>query len=181
MDISIEKLLDLPVVRVLGTEIAERELRIHVEFSQHFTFCHRCGRKATEYLREGQTLRLRHLPSFGREVFLYLHTKRYTCLHCDDRPSTTQHGAWYDDEAHGTRALAEFLLLEMINSTPQDVARKHAVSYDVLRGLIERYIKAKVDWHVVTFGRGVHSFCDPTAKTPRRRSTTRSSAARLTC
>ena len=26
--------------------------------------------------------------------------------------------------------------------------------------------KAKVDWHVVTFGRGVHSFCDPTANNP---------------
>jgi dienelactone hydrolase len=26
--------------------------------------------------------------------------------------------------------------------------------------------KAKVDWHIVTFGRGVHSFCDPTANNP---------------
>ena len=25
---------------------------------------------------------------------------------------------------------------------------------------------AKVDWHIVTFGRGVHSFCDPTANHP---------------
>jgi dienelactone hydrolase len=25
---------------------------------------------------------------------------------------------------------------------------------------------AKVDWHIVTFGRGVHSFCDPTASGP---------------
>jgi dienelactone hydrolase len=26
--------------------------------------------------------------------------------------------------------------------------------------------KAKVDWHIVTFGRGLHSFCDPTANNP---------------
>lgn len=146
MDISIERLLDLPVVRVLNAEITEREFRIHVEFSQSFATCHRCGRRATEFLRDGETLRLQHLPSFGREVFLYLHTKRYTCLYCDDRPSTTQRGDWYDTDAHCTKAFAEFLLLAMINSTPQDVARKHGVSYDLLRGLLERYVNAEVDW-----------------------------------
>jgi transposase len=146
MDISIERLLDLPVVQVLNAEITESEFRIHVEFSQHFAICHRCGQKATEFLREGQTLRLQHLPSFGRDVFLHLHTKRYSCLHCDDRPSTTQHGDWYDTDAHCTKAFAEFLLMEMINSTAQDVARKHGVTYDTLRGLLDRYINAKVDW-----------------------------------
>jgi dienelactone hydrolase len=30
----------------------------------------------------------------------------------------------------------------------------------------EELTKAKVDWHVVTFGRGVHSFCDPTVNNP---------------
>jgi dienelactone hydrolase len=30
----------------------------------------------------------------------------------------------------------------------------------------EELTKAKVDWHIVTFGRGVHSFCDPTAHDP---------------
>jgi transposase len=146
MDISLERLLDLPVVSVLNAEITERELRIHVEFSQHFAICHRCGQKATEFLREGETLRLQHLPSFGHEVFLYLHTKRYTCLHCEGHPSTTQHGDWYDADAHCTKAFAEFLLLEMVNSTPQDVARKHGVSYDLLRGLLDRYVNAQVDW-----------------------------------
>jgi dienelactone hydrolase len=32
--------------------------------------------------------------------------------------------------------------------------------------LEEELTKAKVDWHIVTFGRGVHSFCDPTASNP---------------
>lgn len=29
--------------------------------------------------------------------------------------------------------------------------------------LEDELIAAKVDWHIVTFGRGLHSFCDPTA------------------
>jgi dienelactone hydrolase len=32
--------------------------------------------------------------------------------------------------------------------------------------LEDELTKAKVDWHIVTFGRGVHSFCDPTANHP---------------
>ena len=34
----------------------------------------------------------------------------------------------------------------------------------MMDALEEEMTKAKVDWHIVTFGRGVHSFCDPTAK-----------------
>jgi dienelactone hydrolase len=37
---------------------------------------------------------------------------------------------------------------------------------DKMDALEEELTKAKVDWHIVTFGRGVHSFCDPTADNP---------------
>jgi dienelactone hydrolase len=36
----------------------------------------------------------------------------------------------------------------------------------MMDALEEELTKAKVDWHVVMFGRGVHSFCDPTANNP---------------
>src|SRR4051812_34546418 len=36
----------------------------------------------------------------------------------------------------------------------------------MMDALEEELTKAKVDWHVVTFGRGVHSFCDPTVNNP---------------
>jgi transposase len=150
MDVSIERLLDMPVVRVLSAEMNEREISIQVEFSPHHSICHKCGQKATEYVRAGETLRLRHLPIFNRPVYLYLHTKRYRCLNCEDHPTTTQHGDWYDADAHCTKAFAESLLLEMINSTPQDVARKHGISYDILRGLLDRYVNAQVDWKKLT-------------------------------
>jgi dienelactone hydrolase len=37
---------------------------------------------------------------------------------------------------------------------------------DKMDALEDELTKAKVDWHIVTFGRGVHSFCDPTAINP---------------
>jgi dienelactone hydrolase len=36
----------------------------------------------------------------------------------------------------------------------------------MMDALEEELTNAKVDWHIVTFGRGVHSFCDPTANHP---------------
>jgi dienelactone hydrolase len=36
----------------------------------------------------------------------------------------------------------------------------------MMDALEEELTKAKVDWHIVTFGRGVHSFCDLTANNP---------------
>jgi len=36
----------------------------------------------------------------------------------------------------------------------------------MMDALEDELTKAKVDWHVVMFGRGVHSFCDPTANHP---------------
>ena len=36
----------------------------------------------------------------------------------------------------------------------------------MMDALEDELTKAKVDWHIVTFGRGVHSFCDPTANHP---------------
>ena len=36
----------------------------------------------------------------------------------------------------------------------------------MMDALEEELTKAKVDWHIVTFGRGVHSFCDPTVNNP---------------
>jgi transposase len=144
--LSLEALLNIPGVRVMNSEVNEREISIQLEFASNYSICHKCGQPATEFHAQGETLRLRHLPIFNRPVYLYLHTKRYRCLACDDHPTTTQRGDWYDTGAHCTKAFADFLLLELVNSTTSDVERKHAVSYDVVRGLLERYVQASVDW-----------------------------------
>jgi len=146
MSLSIENLLDIPGVQVLKSEITEQEISIHLKIESNFTRCHQCGQKATEFHCDGETIRLRHLPIFERPVYLYLHTKRYRCLNCDDRPTTTQHGDWYDLAAHCTTAYARYLLRELVGGTLQDVARKHQVTYGVLRGRLLRHVSGEVDW-----------------------------------
>lgn len=142
----IEQLLNLPGVRVLSAEISEREMRIEIETTEDHAICHRCSRPATEFYCLGEALRLRHFPVFNRQVYLLLRPKRYRCLHCEDRPTSTRRDDWYDARGGVTRAYAQFLLLEMIGSTLSDVARKHQVSYELLRGLLERYVEEQIDW-----------------------------------
>jgi transposase len=150
MSISIEQLLNIPGVEVLKTEISQREISIHLKIESNYTRCHQCGEKATEYYCDGEMLRLRHLPIFERPVYLYLQTKRYRCLNCDDRPTSTQHGDWYDLTAHCTKAYAKYLLRELVGSTLSDVARKHEVNDGILRGLLLREVSAEVDWRELT-------------------------------
>jgi transposase len=60
--------------------------------------------------------------------------------------TTTERPDWHDTKSGCTKACAEFLLLELANSTLQDVSQKHGVTYDVVRGVLKRYVKGEVDW-----------------------------------
>ncbi len=146
MTIPIEQLLNLPNIRVLKVEISEREIRCDLESTLGYAICYRCGRKATKFFEHGETLMLRHLPICERKVMLYLHTRRYRCLNCEDRPTTTERGDWYDAQANCTKAFADFLLRQLVNSTLQDVADKHQVTYGCVRGLLTRQVSGEVDW-----------------------------------
>ena len=79
-------------------------------------------------------------------MILLLRPKRYRCPYCDGGVTTTERHDWYDAKAGCTKVYAEFLLLELVNSTIQDVSKKHGVTYDVVRGALNHYVKGEVDW-----------------------------------
>ena len=146
MQIQIEQLLNLPDIQVLNVEITEREIKCDIESTRGYSICHRCGQKATKFFEHGETLTLRHLPICEKDVSLYLRTKRYRCLDCDGRPTTTERCEWYDADAKCTKAFAEFLLRGLVNSTISDVSIKYHVPYDRVRGVLSRYVRGEVDW-----------------------------------
>jgi len=147
MQIPIEQLLNLPDIEVLNVEITEHEIKCDIESTRGYSICHRCGQKATKFFEHGETLTLRHLPICEKDVYLYLKTKRYRCPDCDGRPTTTERGEWYDADAKCTKAFAEFLLRELVNSTISDVSIKNRVPYDRVRGVLSRYVRGEVDWN----------------------------------
>ncbi len=139
--------LDIPDVRVLQTELTkESELIITVESTLVSTTCRRCGRTIREPHGVDEPRLLRHLPSFGRTVYLRIRPKRLRCPWCEDHPTTTQRLDWYDPKALHTKAYERHLILQLIGSTLTDVEAKEDVTYDALLGILDRWIASSVDW-----------------------------------
>src|SRR5918997_798755 len=130
MIIPTEQLLNIPGIRVLSVRVEAHSITCEIESTQGYSLCHRCGQKATEFHGYDQALELRHLPLCGRPVILRLRPKRYRCRYCEGAVTTTERADWYDAKAGCTKAYADFLLLELVNGTLQDVATKQGVTYD---------------------------------------------------
>jgi transposase len=144
--LSTEQLLNISGIRVLSVKYDENRIECQIESTQGYSLCHKCGQKATEFHEHEKELELHHLPLCGQQVILRLRPKRYRCRYCEGVVTTTERADWYDAKAGCTKAYAEFLLLELVNGTLQDVATKHSVTYDVVRGVLKRYVKGAIDW-----------------------------------
>jgi len=139
--------LDIPDVRVLQTELTkDGELILTVESTLTSTTCRRCGRITTHRHGLDEPRLLRHLPSFGRVVYLRIRPKRFCCPFCDDHPTTTQQLDWYDPNALHTKAFERHLIVQLVNSTITDVEAKEDVTYAGLLGILDRWIAKRIDW-----------------------------------
>ena len=85
------------------------------------------------------------MPVLGHRVYIRLRPNRYACLHCGDK-TTTQTLDWYEIKSPHTQAYDHHLMLQLVNSTVEDVSRKEDVGYDAVEGAIERCIQTTVNW-----------------------------------
>jgi len=139
--------LDIPDVRVLSTEINKvGELIITVESSKEGTICRQCGREIRKRHGYAEWTIIRHLPVFGRPSYLRYRPRRYQCLECEGHPTTTQRLDWRESNSPHSIVYDDHLLLQLVNSTVEDVSLKEGVGYDCVLGVLERRISAKVDW-----------------------------------
>src|SRR4026208_855214 len=139
--------LDIPDVRVLQTELTKAgELILTVESTLSSTISRRCGRTISERHGVDDPRLLRHLPSFGRVVYLRIRPKRFRCSYCDDHPTTTQTLDWYDSKALHTKAYERHLMVQLVNSTFTDVEAKEDVTSDALLGILDRWVASSVEW-----------------------------------
>jgi transposase len=56
---------------------------------------------------------------------------------------------WYEEKSPHTKAYDRYLMLQLVNSTVEDVSRKEDVGYDAVEGAIERCIQVRVDWNQI--------------------------------
>ena len=139
--------LDIPDVRVLQTEINKvGELIITIESTKEGTNCHRCGGEIRKRHGFDEWTIIRHLPVFGRPSYLRYRPRRYQCLACEGHPTTTERLEWRESNSPHSMVYDEHLLLQLVNSTVEDVSIKEGVAYDRVLGVLERRISASVDW-----------------------------------
>jgi transposase len=139
--------LDIEDVKVLKVEVGVNgNLHITLESTLNYGICRKCGHKLTKVHGYDNWVKVQHLPSFGRAVFLHYRPKRYECPECDGKPTTTQQLAWHEPNSPHTTAYDKYLLLALVNSTVQDVAIKEHLPYETVWGVVERQLAYAVDW-----------------------------------
>ena len=139
--------LDIPEVRVLKSEINKAgELTITVESTKETTVCRRCGRVIQKFHGYDDWVKLRYLPVFGRPTYLRYRPKRYRCEYCNGQPTTSQRLDWHEPNSPNTFAYEQHILLQLVNATVEDVSCKECLAYDRILGILDRYIRAEVDW-----------------------------------
>jgi transposase len=119
-------------------------LMITVESAKPEARCHRCGKVVTKFHGHDTWVTIRYLPVFGRSSYLRYRPKRYYCADCD--ATTTQKVAWHEANSPHAMTYDDHILLQLVNSTIQDVSIKEGVSYDSVLGALERRISSQVDW-----------------------------------
>ncbi len=142
--------LDIPDVQVKAVKLNEKgEYIITVESEIDWTNCRQCGREISKFHSRDRAISLRHLPILGHKVYIKLRPKRYECPYCsskEHRKISTQQLSWYRARSPHTKAYEEQVLLELVNSTIQDVALKEGLGYEAVVGIINRHIASRVDW-----------------------------------
>jgi transposase len=142
--------LDIPEVEVIRVEVNERgDYIVTVESTRNHAVCQACGRRITKPNGYGREIELRHLPILGHRLYIRLRPKRYECPDCNGKTST-QELDWYDPRSPHTKAYDHHLMLQLVNSTVEDVSRKEDVGYDAVEGAIDRCIQANVNWDEFT-------------------------------
>ena len=141
--------LDIPDVEILGVAVNEHgDYIVTVESTQNSAICQNCGTRITKSNGCGREIELRHLPILGHRVYIRLRPKRYECPSCKGK-TTTQKLDWYEEKSPHTKAYDRYLMLQLVNSTVEDVSRKEDVGYDAVEGAIERCIQVRVDWNQI--------------------------------
>jgi len=139
--------LDIPDVRVLQTSLNERgEIIITIESTKTGAQCRKCGKWITKLHGRDEWVTLRHLPAFGRPTYLRYRPSRYQCLDCDGYPTTTQGLEWHDANSPHSFSYDNHILLQLVNSTVEDVSIKEGLTYESMAGTLARRIEASVDW-----------------------------------
>ena len=138
-------LLKLPHTKVTHYKIIDNSIYVDVESTFDEVKCRNCG-KPTQSKGYAEVREIRHLPMNGYECYLRIKAKRGICHDCKDTPTTNQRLEWYDYRSRYTKAYLDYLMLHLVNSTLEDVAKKENISSDTIGRVLDTQVSKSVDW-----------------------------------
>jgi len=112
------------------------------------TTCHNCGKRATKIHSKNPPRTIQHTSILDRKVYLQIKPVRYECEHCGS--TTSELYDWCERNAKVTKALEEYIMRNLINSTIEDVSKKLKISYKTIAGVLDREVSKDVDWSKYT-------------------------------
>ncbi len=145
--------LELPGVEIVSVEMDADGYHISVRSIVNHTQCRNCGCETTHFHGYGDPITVRHLPVLGHPTYITFRPKRFFCPHCstpEKKVTTTQVLSWQSPRSPLTSIYEEHVLLQLVNSTIEDVSRKEHLSYDTVLGVLERRIATQVGWEEFT-------------------------------
>lgn len=78
---AIEELLNLPGTTVIGYQLIEGFICLHLKLLSRGINCNHC-QEYTEEFHQSKFLLVRDLPSFGKPVYLRVPRRRFYCRQC---------------------------------------------------------------------------------------------------
>ena len=139
-------------MRVLESHINDQdEIIITVESTMEGCPCKHCQRKIKAFHKQDEWITIRQLSALGRPVYIRMRPKRYNCAGCARRQgkkkvTSTQQLWWHQAKSPYSRPYEEQVLLQLVNSTIEDVSLKEGLGYDAVAGIVARNVSTKVDW-----------------------------------
>lgn len=122
---TIEKLLELPRIKVTGAEIGDEEVVIYVEIPKGNHRCPKCG-SCSRGISEETRVRVRDLPIFGKDCYLVIKKGR---LHCPCSYRGYEEIEFVDEYQRQTIRFDEFLFKLCDRMTIMDASELMGVNW----------------------------------------------------
>jgi transposase len=109
--------------------------------------CRVCGNVTDHFHGYDVPRKVRH-PDLARKPFYILYCpRRYMCFDCDLlEPTTTATPSFHYVKSQFTYEFELYIILDLVNSTVTDVAKKNNVTEKEVQGIVDRHLAGKVDW-----------------------------------
>jgi transposase len=135
MSSPLEKLLNLPGTGVVGYQLLEGYICLHLQLTSRGINCCHC-QQYTEEFHQTTFLLVRDLPTFGQPVYLKVPRRRFYCRKC--QRYVTEILDFIDWRQVHTRRYEQHIYQRVLTSSVEQVSREEDLSSDEIQGIFRR-------------------------------------------